>query len=77
MESVITNHAYVQEFYMFLICYNNICVDEIFRTRPYRTRSSPSPLYNGYWVCFLRAKRPERGTNNTLSSAEVKERVEI
>jgi len=50
--------------------------DEIFLTdRPW---GPPSLLYNGYWVTFPGVKRLRRGADHqTISSAEVKERVEL
>ena len=50
----------------------------ILRTRPDRPWCPPSLLYNEYRVSFPRVKRPEGGVNNPpLTSAEVKERVEL
>jgi hypothetical protein len=52
--------------------------DEIFRTRPNRPWGPPSPLYNVYRVSFPGVKRPGRGGDHPpLSTAEVKERVEL
>jgi hypothetical protein len=51
---------------------------EIFRTHPERPWGPPSLLYNEYYVSFLEVKRPECGVNHSsLTSAEVKERVEL
>ena len=51
---------------------------EIFRTRPDRPSGPVSLLYNGYRVFFQKAKWPWRGVDHPpLSSAEVKERVEL
>ena len=51
---------------------------EIFRTPPDRPWGPPSFLQHGYQVSFPGVKRPERGVNYPrLSSAEVKERVEL
>jgi hypothetical protein len=51
---------------------------EIFRTRTDRPWLPSTFLYNGYWVPFSVVKRPGRGFNNTrLTSAEVKEKVEL
>ena len=44
----------------------------------FRTRGSPSLLYNGYWVSFLGVKRLWRGVDHAHSTiAEVKETVEL
>jgi hypothetical protein len=46
---------------------------QIFRTRPDRSLSPPSLLYNGYRVYFLGVQLPGRGVNHkNPSSAEVK-----
>jgi hypothetical protein len=51
---------------------------EIFRARTNRPCVPPSLLYNGYRAFFPGVKRPGRGVNHPpLSSAEVKERVEL
>jgi hypothetical protein len=51
---------------------------EVFCTRPDQRRGPPSLQHNGYGVSFSGAKRPGRGVNHpTLSSSEVKERVEL
>jgi hypothetical protein len=51
---------------------------QIFRTRSDRPWGPPSLLYNGYRVAFRGVKRPSHGVNlPPLSSAEVKERVEL
>jgi hypothetical protein len=53
-------------------------VDEVFRTRPGQLWGPPSLLYNGDRVSFPGVKRPGRGVDHPpLSSAEVKERVEL
>ena len=50
----------------------------IFHTRQDRPWGTPSLLYDGYWVTFPGEKRPEHGVDRPpLSSAEVKERVEL
>ena len=51
--------------------------DEIFRTRPDRTRGPPSLQYNGYHFSFPGVKRPGRGVDHPLSGAQVKERVQL
>jgi hypothetical protein len=49
----------------------------IFRTRPDRPWGPPSLLYNGYRV-FPGVKQPECGVDHPhLSTAKVKERVEL
>jgi hypothetical protein len=51
---------------------------EIFRSHPDRPWGLPSLLYNRYRVSFPGVKRPGRGVDHPpLSSAEVKERVEL
>jgi len=51
---------------------------EIIRTNPERPLSPPSLLYNGSRVFCLGIKQPERGVDHPpLSSAEVKERLEL
>ena len=51
---------------------------EIFRTRPDRPWDPPSLLHNEYRLSFPGVKRPGRGVDHPpLSSAEVKERVEL
>jgi hypothetical protein len=51
---------------------------EIFLTCPDRTSDSPRLLYDGYRVYFPGVNRPGRGVDHPpLSSAEVKERVEL
>ena len=49
---------------------------EIFYTRPNRPWGPPTLLYNGLRVSFAGVKRPRGGVEPTLSSADVKERVE-
>jgi hypothetical protein len=51
--------------------------EEIFRIRPERPWDIPSLQYNGYLV-ITGGKRPGRGVKHPhLSSAEVKERVDL
>jgi hypothetical protein len=51
---------------------------EIFRTRPDRPWGPPSLVYNGGRVMpGGEVKRPGRGVEHTLCSAEVKERIEL
>jgi len=52
--------------------------DEIFRTSPNRPWGPPSLLYHGFWLTFPGVKWPGPGVDHpSLSSAEVKERVEL
>ena len=51
---------------------------EIFRTLQDRPWGPPSLLHHGYQIAFPGVKRPGRGVDHPpLSSAEVKERVEL
>ena len=51
---------------------------QIYRTRPHRSWGLPSLLYDGYGVSFPEVKRPRgRVDHQPLSSAKVKERVEL
>jgi hypothetical protein len=51
--------------------------DEIFRTRPDRPRGPTSLLYKGYWVSVPGIKQPGLGVDHPLSSAELKERIDL
>jgi hypothetical protein len=54
------------------------CSPHYFINGPDRPWGPPTLLYNGYWVCFTRLKRPGRGVNHSpQSSAVVLEWLEL